>query len=189
VIERVTEESDILILGEQPVPLTNERREQEKLEGVVTQFALVQFDPNNHEVTVALRAPKNYVPTLLRKVISSIEDPIHMQYQVKFKESDVEIPCLHCVRKDPLVQPYCFSIANCVRALSSGDPFVYCQGIRAPSRAVRVSAIVPDLALAEAPQLSNVEVEEKIGEGGFGIVYKGRYANRVIAVKEISLMV
>jgi predicted Ser/Thr protein kinase len=44
----------------------------------------------------------------------------------------------------------------------------------------------PSATLANSDMLDGVELQEKIGEGHYGFVYRGRWQGSVVAVKEIK---
>ena len=68
-------------------------------------------------------------------------------------------------------------------------PFLYCHNIESASRCIARTEIAPDITLRDLPQVSAKElvVQDKIGVGGFGAVYKGILKPNIdIAVKELN---
>ena len=61
----------------------------------------------------------------------------------------------------------------CVCVCISSTHFYY----RRPGVNVHVNFLAPDVFMAQVPVLNNVICEKKVGEGGFGIVYRGVLRN------------
>ena len=51
---------------------------------------------------------------------------------------------------------------------------------------LNVAFLAPDIALSGLKQVTNVEIVGKIGEGGFGMVYKGKMGEKLVAIKELK---
>ena len=51
---------------------------------------------------------------------------------------------------------------------------------------MNVAYLAPDIALADLKQVENLEIIQKIGEGGYGTVYKGKVDGQLVAVKELK---
>ena len=84
------------------------------------------------------------------------------------------IPCIHCIRRgifrDKIyLIPYQSIIDN------PDEPFIYCNNIQSPSRCISRTEVAPDITLRDLPQVSRKQLQhdKQIGEGGFGVVYKG----------------
>ncbi|EGC33244.1 hypothetical protein DICPUDRAFT_49056 [Dictyostelium purpureum] len=98
------------------------------------------------------------------------------------------IPCIHCIQKNPRVEPYYFEFASCISAIQDGKASLFCRND--PSIPVRVDYIAPDLCIKKVPIIepSEVEYEKQIGKGGFGLVHKGRLKDgTVVAIKSLIL--
>ncbi len=64
-----------------------------------------------------------------------------------------------------------FSYKDCrIASTNEKRPFVICPR---GNVCVRLSLLAPDLTLSDIPLITNVVLKEKIGEGGFAIVYRG----------------
>lgn len=80
-------------------------------------------------------------------------------------------------------------VIDCYSAVKRGELFVYCRDFVAESRCIRIDHLAPDLNLATQVRLLNsdqVQLTAKLGQGGFGLVWKGTWQGRIVAVKELS---
>lgn len=146
--------------------------------------AIIYFDIHEYSLIIKLRAPKQTLPSFLRILLSTIDTGItSINSSCKF---DTLIPCLHCVRFNAYSSPYKFSKKECIEALTSGSPFVYCHKIKSNSRCVRVDILAPDLSFGNVPLITNLELGKQIGKGGFGLVFKGKLDEEIVAIKELS---
>ena len=129
--------------------------------------------------------------TLFTEVIKLIESIIDTNFQRLTDGIRRYIPCLHCLRKgDHLLEPYQFSFEDCVRRLTSNDPFVYCFGFPLAERAVLISHMAPDLAFHGYDVLSSEDLGDPlkwtyIDSGGFGKVFRSTYKGQDVAIKEL----
>merc|ERR1712137_223245 len=97
------------------------------------------------------------------------------------------VPCVHCLRSGVFRdRVYLFDYQKVIDAFDT--PFMYCNHIESSSRCVARIEVAPDISLRDLPQVatSRLRVGEQIGEGGFGVVYKGTLDQQVVAVKELS---
>lgn len=97
------------------------------------------------------------------------------------------VPCTHCIKQGIFRDNvYLFSYQE---VIDSTSPFVYCHGIQSPCRCLNKTRIAPDITLLDLPQVNEarLRIGKQLGEGGFGIVYKGTLGGKVVAVKELTL--
>jgi len=141
------------------------------------QTALLLLNEETYRLEIRVRAPSSSVDkskSLLRVLLDIVESLLEFHYPRITGTTRRFIPCSHCIDKN-LQTPFLFPFEDCVHAVHrAGSPFVYCNGI--PSRAVRVDLMAPDLVFQEIPIIEHLSIATKIGEGGFGIVYKGELA-------------
>ena len=78
-----------------------------------------------------------------------------------------------------------FTFEECSAAIRRENPFVLCQTGKKRVR-LNVAYLAPDIALLGLRQVTGVEIVGKIGEGGFGTVYKGKMGEKFVAVKELK---
>ncbi len=97
--------------------------------------------------------------------------------------------CTHCLNRQSISlcaegsspTPTLFRFVDVVKAMdNASDPAVRCQGTD-----VKIALLAPDLALLDLPVLKNVHTDKILGKGGFGQVWRGRWHDREVAVKEL----
>eukprot|EP00339_Tiarina_fusa_P025430 CAMPEP_0117000298 /NCGR_PEP_ID=MMETSP0472-20121206/2690_1 /TAXON_ID=693140 ORGANISM="Tiarina fusus, Strain LIS" /NCGR_SAMPLE_ID=MMETSP0472 /ASSEMBLY_ACC=CAM_ASM_000603 /LENGTH=1327 /DNA_ID=CAMNT_0004699951 /DNA_START=722 /DNA_END=4702 /DNA_ORIENTATION=+ len=97
------------------------------------------------------------------------------------------VPCIHCIRRGVFRdRVYLFDYQQVIDAMET--PVMYCNNIESPSRCIARMEVAPDISLRDLPQVSQrrLTIGEQIGEGGFGVVYKGSLEKNVVAVKELT---
>jgi serine/threonine protein kinase/GTPase SAR1 family protein len=125
---------------------------------------------------------------LLRSIVEIIEPLIEHYYPKLAPTTRRTLPCQHCLQlRDPLVDNYMFTYEECVDAVESGRPFVYCCGL--PSRPVRIDMLAPDIVFSDISLIENYDIIKALGTGGFGTVYKAKMRDGDgihVAVKELN---
>ena len=125
---------------------------------------------------ISLRCAQKENPTLLRTLIDIIESIIETSYPHLTHLMKRLIPCAHCImRRAFTVDPYLFSYEQCVSAVTSGVPVLFCKDIPSASRCVRIDKLAPDISFAGINHVkdSDFKVTRQIGRGGFGLVNYG----------------
>jgi serine/threonine protein kinase len=110
------------------------------------------------------------VETLTKSVFTKFESQIERQ-----------VPCCHCLKAD-LDHPVLFSYQECAEAAKNGVLNMKCDEISVP-----LADLAPDIVMQHVPLILGLVLEEIIGQGGFGRVFRGSMPDGVIvAAKELS---
>ena len=129
------------------------------------------------DITVRGRAEK-----LAQLIIETIDSLIVGWYSIHV---DIEVPCIHCIRENSY-SPFMFPIEACEQAAIDGKAFIKCSDIRD----IRLDELVPDIAMIHVQDCklshSELEIQREIGVGGFAVVYKGTFKDKVVAIKKIK---
>lgn len=157
-----------------------------------SQTALLTLNDVSTELHIRSRIPivesrLNGTELLLRQVVNIVEMLLECYYPRL--HSKRLVPCSHCIGKRKSIEPYVFTYTECMEAVIAGKPFVYCQGIHSDSRCIQMDDLAPDISFADLPKIENKDltIGEELGEGAFGMVYKGELSGRPVAIKTIKL--
>ena len=100
------------------------------------------------------------------------------------------IPCSHCLTclSETVTG---FTLAECLTAFQEGQFTLPCGDVQVPIEELAPEVLFPSIKKISADELV---IEEKIGSGGFGIVYKGKYLLSIsgrlkwvkVAIKELK---
>lgn len=140
---------------------------------------LVEVFPHIKVLDVTVRAAGEV--NLYRDVIATIETLIRI-----FKINvNLQVPCIHCMREKTF-NPFYFPKEQCEEAAMKGS-FVYCHAVRP----IRIENLVPDLSMTyfegKKIEFSEIELAEKIGEGGAAVVFRGKWNANHVAVKKLRI--
>mmetsp|Transcript_560 Transcript_560/g.1284 ORF Transcript_560/g.1284 Transcript_560/m.1284 type:complete len:1538 (-) Transcript_560:24-4637(-) len=143
------------------------------------ELVLVEVNPTTYRMKMSVRGPN--ADTNLSGLTEAVEPLCVEVLQLQFT---VFVPCTHCI-KEKSYDPFKFSLAECEDAVTSGKSTVMCRG----TIPVNVSELVPDVALNAALKVpySELEVTKVLGEGAFAKVFKAKWNDECIAVKQLFL--
>jgi len=145
---------------------------------------LLTYDPKIYHLSIRVRSISGDPLQLLTELVSVTESLLECYYP-KLKDSTSRwLNCTHCTTHG-VQTPYQFRFEECVAAITSDNPFVYCHGIR--SRSVRVDQLAPDIAFVSFPNIdaTQLQIQRLLGEGGSGQVYLALFASSRVAVKRL----
>ena len=155
------------------------------------QDALITFDEKEYLLIIKIKTkvsePDQVTDEqhLLRLIVETTENLLECYYPRLVENCSRLVPCNHC-KSDT---PYMFTYEECMKAAISDKPFLFCCGIKSLSRCVSVNQLAPDIGLTDIPQIDSIDLKigDVLGEGSFGIVNKGVWMGKEIAVKTIKL--
>jgi hypothetical protein len=148
--------------------------------------ALLTYDPKIYHFSIRVRSLCSDPLQLLSTLVGLVELLLECYYP-KLKDSTTRwLNCTHCTMHG-IQTPYQFRFEECVAAITSASPFVYCHGIR--TRAVRVDQLAPDIAFSSFPNIdaSHLEMHDLLGQGGCGEVYLATLGDTQVAVKRLII--
>lgn len=121
------------------------------------------------------------------KIVDTVDNLLEGFYP-KLGSSVVRlVPCTHCLlQQNSVVDLFHFSQHKCVSLLVSGEQYAYCNDMT--TRPVPLSELVPDLSLDSISSINLADITKlkELGEGGFGMVWKGLFRGITVAVKELK---
>jgi serine/threonine protein kinase len=157
---------------------------------------LLEYNPQLHKLEITAKQPLNSVDRSFAALLQAVETLLESYYSPEIQESESTvkrwIPCSHCWADESLQsKPALFAYQDLVKAIRSNVTMVNCAN--AVNKTVLIDYTAPDIAFSGIPiiQPNDLEVGERIGSGGFGIVYKGLLHNVEdhpieVAIKELN---
>ena len=139
------------------------------------QLALLEYQPEENSFRLEVRTDKVGLPQLMSQVLECVTCLVDSIYSLRADQKQTLVPCIHCWREAPARVPYLFPMEELILGMSRGSPFVYCNHIT--SRRVLIHHLAPDVMFGGIPLIpfAAIRFGEKIGEGGFGEVFKGQF--------------
>ena len=144
------------------------------------ELLLVKASESSKRLEFHLRTAETsrYLVSLTESILTLISDFLSITPKI-------EIPCLHCV-SERSYDPYLFKIERLIDAVASGESVVYCRSVYP----IQVHSMAPDITMSGSVNtipLSELELNKKIGEGSYATVFVGKYKDKEVAVKQLSL--
>lgn len=91
--------------------------------------------------------------------------------------------CGHCISMEiPPPKPTKFKIRKLIEAFVEGRPTVFCN-----EKPLSIELLAPDISFSHLPIIRDLEVEEKIGEGSFGKIYKAGLQSFFLFLSSLSI--
>jgi leucine-rich repeat kinase 2 len=146
--------------------------------------ALVEFFPTLKQLSIKVRGKVALKPAdLLRTITETFETLLTSWYNInRFGKS---VPCRHCLL-NRLEQPTVFSYEELEDMAAREQWMVHCQN----GGQLALDILVPDLAMADFDghriEFNDVQIEKELATGGFGVIYKGLWNKKVVAVKKLK---
>ena len=120
-----------------------------------------------------------------RLVLECIDTLVEGWYEV---EPIITIPCLLCMATPNCAQEHYHSLEECEKAVIAEKKTINClySGGSMP-----LELLVPDILMVSVGEkqidFESLQVENKIGEGGFADVFRGVWKNETVAIKKVTL--
>ncbi len=142
---------------------------------------LVEVNPSQYSLRVNVRASTGRSTTfgpLLECMSTLINDWLHCNVHV-------QVPCMHCLAAG-YYDPYLFDLQELASLMADGDYFAYCRSIHP----VRIRDMAPDVSVEGVSRViafNTVVVGDKLGDGSFSAVFRGRWSGTEVAVKMMNV--
>eukprot|EP00013_Stygamoeba_regulata_P015252 CAMPEP_0177687886 /NCGR_PEP_ID=MMETSP0447-20121125/34372_1 /TAXON_ID=0 /ORGANISM="Stygamoeba regulata, Strain BSH-02190019" /LENGTH=976 /DNA_ID=CAMNT_0019198167 /DNA_START=18 /DNA_END=2948 /DNA_ORIENTATION=+ len=130
------------------------------------------------------RPIESSLPSLFISLVRMLDETIEAYYRRQRVERFAS--CSHCLFLDD-EKPHQFSVEDCGQMAADGGMHLHCE--RDPTAVVQLHSICPELGFVGLVQIDpdTLEIMEKLGQGGFGTVYKGRIdGTKICAVKRLN---
>jgi len=138
------------------------------------------------EETIYISVRGNTAGEFLRIIIEIVDVLVNSFFKVEVVSACV--PCPHCLAlgKD---SPFLFDVLDCELAASRmGARVIRCP--YAGGSNVRLDCMVPDIAMTDFQgsqiDFAEVQLQQKIGRGAFGEIFRGTWKNEEIAIKRMK---
>jgi len=149
-----------------------------------TARALLKYNPSLYQLNVRIGYQGSKQSKFMDLVLDNIKTLIDCWY--KNEISEVSINCIHCLTRNSgyRYDPFVFTLSGIELTAAQGKRYAYCRGIRP----VRIDKLAPDVDMTYVAHIKreDVKIGDKIGEGGYAVVYKGTYNSKDVAVKHIK---
>jgi serine/threonine protein kinase len=137
------------------------------------QYGLLEYDVKEHLLNVMVVADSNR-ELLFPHLLQQIDSLIKTFYQ------NVKVERHVICHQVSALQPHVFRYEDVLAAFQKGEHNFFCGSVPVP-----MEDLAPDICLNFIPECKNVTIQQKLGAGGFGVVYKGELDGTAVAVKEL----
>jgi GTPase SAR1 family protein len=126
-------------------------------------------------------------------IAEAIEQIMAEASTLKKQKYTAMVPCRHCIQEGRELDASQFPLTTLEAAVNKNpaNALVNCSAGKKP-RTVRVDWLAPDVALStfsgDRIEFKDIELGETIGEGGYATVFKGKWKNNVVAVKQVKMV-
>eukprot|EP01105_Mastigella_eilhardi_P017879 TRINITY_DN4121_c0_g1_i1.p1 TRINITY_DN4121_c0_g1~~TRINITY_DN4121_c0_g1_i1.p1 ORF type:complete len:1814 (+),score=437.08 TRINITY_DN4121_c0_g1_i1:50-5443(+) len=139
-------------------------------------------------LVVRVRSPESAKPNLLLQILDCVETTLNCFYSTHTVDMQQRITCSHCPLPTTPEQPqqYLFPLEEVVATISEGAFSIMCP---VENLMVRLDWMCPYLFYPSVAQITEADIESKteLATGGFGKIYKAKFRNRDVAVKELII--
>jgi serine/threonine protein kinase/WD40 repeat protein/GTPase SAR1 family protein len=148
------------------------------------ELLLVEVNPAQHSLRINIRYPTSRnCSTTLGPLAESLSTLIQESLRCSVR---VDVPCLHCLAAGTY-DYYVFDLDDLSARMAEGDYFAYCRSIHP----VRIYTMAPDISVegldSHIIPYDSFELGEKLGEGSYSVVYKGRWMDKDVAIKVMNI--
>lgn len=149
-------------------------------------LSLIELNIETNKIYIHVRgeSPAEF----FRTIIELLDSLLHHWFKVTAKISAI---CPVCIRNG-INPPTEFTKEECLESSARGSWFLQCNAEKDHDHLVKMEQIAPDIAMVdfEGKRIDfdrEVTINEEIGKGAFGVVYKGIYNKEVVAIKKLLL--
>lgn len=149
-------------------------------------MALIELDQNVNKITIQVRgeSPAEF----FRTIIELLDSLLHHWFKVP---ANISAVCPICIQNN-IQPPTLFTKEECLDSSARGSWFLQCQAEKGQDHLVKMEQVAPDIAMAdfEGKRIDldrEVTIEQEIGKGAYGTVYKGLYNKEIVAIKKLII--
>lgn len=148
----------------------------------------LEMIPEESTLKISVRGPRDNPPTDTLRICIEMVDVLIGMNSWFHVERQIFVPCSHCKEnriEESMVRMY--NITELGASLSRGEFLVRCSN---DDKNVHISRLIPEIVLMDLERskipFEEIELQEEIGKGAFGVIHKGFYCGQEIAVKTMK---